>query len=135
MAEDTKQADRVRELEAELTAQKAQFTATEADAVTARAELDALKARLADEAKARRVEAVRQLFTALGRDPRDEAAASHYLAMSDEAFAAVSADLLATVQAKGSTLFTHQATHGPDSAPKAAVINYDKIYSARRVKS
>lgn len=90
-----------------------------ADAATARA--DAAEAALADQQRAARVEQVRALFAATGREYSDEAAAP-YIAMDATLFAAVSADMKAIKPAAPESLFRTQADDGAPAGGQDALI-------------
>jgi len=117
----------------DLTAQVAALTA-QVGALTARAET--AEAALAQTRTAAREQALLSLFAELGR-PCPEASKPHYLALADEAFAALAADLRASRPAAPANLFSEQA-QGPASGPldgKADArlsLNPADIYAARR---
>jgi hypothetical protein len=95
---------------AELTAQ----LATECEATKqAQERIAELESRFAADQRARRVAAVKELFTALGREFSDDKA-KPYIAMDDEAFATVAADLRAKL-GRHPALFSEYATGGAPS--------------------
>ena len=117
----------------DLTAQVAALTAQVSE-LTARAEN--AEATLAASKTAAREQALLSLFAELGR-PCPEASKPHYLSLSDEAFAALAADLRASRPAAPANLFSEQV-QGPASGPldgKADArlsLNPADIYAARR---
>lgn len=120
----------IEELHSQLAIEKARAEQAEAQGLqlTARAE-QAEQDLAAVRAGARKSE-VLSLFAELGR-PCPEAALPHYLALSDEAFSAVAADLRAAKPTLPGHLFEDQATGepGPGSAPS---LSLSAIYQARK---
>ncbi len=101
--------------------------AAQVAALSSRAE--AAEAALSAAHASARTQAVATLFSDLGR-PVPEQSLPHYLALSDEAFTALSADLRALKPATPAHLFSEQATGNPDSAPTH--LSTAAIYAARR---
>lgn len=112
------------ELQAANAALQASLDAAEQRAVAAETQLETQR-------KAARMSAVQSLFSALGREMSD-AAAAPYLAMDEATFSAVAADLKAAKPTAPAHLFSAQATAGvePD-APQVPAINLNQIYSKR----
>ena len=114
----------------DLVAQVAALSAQVAE-LTVRAE-SAEAAQSASQTAARE-QALLSLFAELGR-PVPEASRPHYLSLSDDAFAALAADLKAAKPAAPAPLFTEQALGapaGPLDNP-AAALSLSSIYAARR---
>lgn len=86
--------DREQELEQQLQAEQAKVTAAEAATQKEKERADRADAELAAFRTARRTEDVKALFSAIGKEFKDELA-KPYLSMSDEAFTAVAAELKA----------------------------------------
>jgi len=105
------------------------------DAANERASAAEARAQAAEDAvqqvkKDQRMSAVRELFSAIGKDYSDEAAAP-YAAMDDAAFAAVSEQMKALAHKAPEELFSAQAESGRN--PNAAddeVIDYRAIYAS-----
>lgn len=94
---------------ADLTAQN---TTLAQQVATLTAQIEAQRQAAESAARAARLAAVRALFEDTGREFTD-AAAAPYIAMSDEAFAAVSADLRTMAKRLPGDLTRHQAAEGP----------------------
>ena len=115
-----------------LDALQAQVTDLAAQLSAATDRAAAAEKALADERAAARTFAVKQLFADLGREPTDEAIAP-YVALSSEAFAVVSRDLLALKPKPSEHLFHEQAT-GEIAAPTLAKqLSVADIYAQRRL--
>lgn len=97
-------------------------------ALSARAE--AAEAALSAAHTSARTQAVATLFTDLGQSV-PEASLPHYLALSEEAFAALAADLRALKPSLPAHLFSEQATGQPGPNPAPTFTTAD-IYAARR---
>jgi hypothetical protein len=80
---------------------EAKLSALEADLKAANARADTAETKLAEQAKSARLSAVKEMFSATGRE-YTEAAAKPYMAMDDEMFSAVAADLKASKPAEPS---------------------------------
>jgi hypothetical protein len=118
---------------------KAKIAGLEASVVAAEAKATAAETALAEHKRAVRASAVKELFSAIGREHTDESAAP-YMDMSDMAFSAVSADLKARVQdADKSHLFADHATSGTNAGgtnegEKKFSLNPIDVYAARRAQ-
>lgn len=119
----------------DLTAQVAQLTlraeTAEAEALAATTRAEAAETALATQARAVRLAAVQGVFAQIGR-PISEADSGAYLALTDDAWSRVSADLIAAKPKPNPGLFSEQATGEPDTTPPAKALNLSTIYSARR---
>jgi hypothetical protein len=120
----------IEELHSQLAIEKARAEQAEAQGLqlTARAE-QAEQDLAAVRAGARKSE-VLSLFAELGR-PCPEAALPHYLALSEDAFGVVAADLRAAKPHVPGHLFSEQATGEPGSGA-APGLSLSAIYQARR---
>jgi hypothetical protein len=96
-------------------AAQARIAELEAQAAASAARVAELETQAREFAARARTEEVRNLFAEIGREFNDQAA-SAYLALSPEQFAAIAADLRANAKpaapAPDPTLFSHQATAG-----------------------
>jgi hypothetical protein len=98
---------------AELTAAVQTLTAERDAAVQER---ENFRAQLAAQAQAARFAAVVALFRECGRpEPKDFAAAGHYMTLTDEQFAAVAKDMREARPTLPATLFGHTATGGGEA--------------------
>lgn len=99
-----------------------------AQLTTATERVSQLEAQFAARRRDERISAVRELFTAIGREFSDEAA-KPYVEMDDNAFAAVAADLKAR-PARDPKLFEHQATDGAGDVSGKSAEDISKLASA-----
>jgi hypothetical protein len=114
---------------AKIEALEAKIEALTADLDQHKARADAAEAALNDTKLAARTSEVKALFDELGRE-FTEAAAAHYMALEDEAFAAISADLKQAKPRANEILFSEQATGDPTG--KARTLSAESIYEKRR---
>lgn len=120
----------IEELHSQLAIEKARAEQAEAQVVQLSARAEQAEQDLAAVRASARQASVSALFAEIGR-ACPEAAMPHYLALSDEAFSAVAADLRAAKPTLPGHLFEDQATGepGPGSAPS---LSLSAIYQARR---
>jgi hypothetical protein len=105
----------------ELDSAKERITALETELATAQENLKAAEEKLAEAATEKRFEAVRSLFSDMGREFSDEAA-RNYMALSDDAFALLASDIRNLAgQRTDTALFSEQATHGCSSDPQSKI--------------
>jgi len=118
------------ELQLQLTQAQARAEQAEAQVVQLSARAEQAEQDLAAVRASARQASVSALFAEIGR-ACPEAAMPHYLALSDEAFSAVAADLRAAKPTLPGHLFEDQATGepGPGSAPS---LSLSAIYQARK---
>jgi hypothetical protein len=102
--------------------------AAERDNATERA--DKAEQAITDMKLSARTHAIKTLFAEIGREYSDESA-KHYLALPDEVFEGIAADLRARKPQAPSHLFSEQATGSPGTG--AAQIDTQSIYDSRRV--
>ena len=119
MSEESTQ--RIAALESELAKVKEDFAASIQRAETAEAALAGIQA-------SARVEQIKTLFAAMGREYSDDAA-KPYLQIDDTAFAVVLDDLSRVAKSAPAHLFSEKATQG--TAPAAAALDPTTIYAAR----
>jgi hypothetical protein len=117
------------DLQAQVDALSAQVADLTSALDAAKTEAETAKQTLADLTLSARKRDVQALFSELGRELTEDSAA-HYLSLSDDAFAAISADLRASKPKAPAHLFSEQATGEPlESKP---LINTQAIYDNRR---
>lgn len=111
------QTQTINDLTAQLDAMRGQVQALTSERDTLQGRVAELEGQVQAQRQATRLSAVRELFAGIGREFSEDAARP-YAAMSDEAFAAVSADLRAMLQVRGAGMFQELAVDGrsPGSA-------------------
>ena len=108
------------ELEKKIAELKASLEQAQNEAKAATERAEKAEQELATMRREARLSAVKDLFSALGREFSEEAA-KPYLEMSDETFAAVAKDMKAARPKAPEHLFSAQATDGADSASKERI--------------
>lgn len=126
----------IEELKAKVTELETGLQASQAAAEAEKKRADDAEAALAGLKASTRIEQVKELFAAIGREYSDEAA-KPYLGMDETAFAAVSADMKASKPQVPDSLFSAHATAGQsgqesDQGEKLS-LDPSKIYAARRI--
>lgn len=120
----------IEELHSQLAIEKARAEQAEAQVLQLTARAEQAEQDLAAVRAGARKAAVLSLFAELGR-PCPEAALPHYLALSEDAFGVVAADLRAAKPHVPGHLFSEQATGEPGSGA-APGLSLSAIYQARR---
>ena len=114
--------------------QKALIDDLQALLTIAKAEADDLKKKLAEFTAAKRKGEIVALFSALGREVKDEAIAP-YMELSDVQFAAVSADMLELKPKPAAHLFSAiPPGSGEPQTATAAELSHDLLNQLRGVK-
>jgi regulator of replication initiation timing len=121
-------AQEIIDLKSQLSAMREQAQALTQERDALRTRLEAVEAEVKAQHKAARLEAVRGLFSAIGREYSEEAAGP-YMEMSAEGFAAVSADLRGMLGADSNGLFREVADRDTETGDAAGNVLLSAVRS------
>lgn len=126
----------IEELQAQIEELKASIKASNDAREAAEKRANDAEAALATIKREARLSAIKELFSAIGRNYTEEAA-KPYIDMDDATFSAVSADMRALKPVAPSHLFSEHAISGADHVEGAETkfsLNPNDVYAARRMK-